>query len=174
MSREPYYNSYQRADYIKLQAYKNVIDTLYKQRQIFLDTGLDEAANRVWGEISMAQHEHDALKEKMIQDRETMAIRLLEVILIANLAYAKAMEFSEVVKQCTGSAEDALALDVKRICDICEEVALSVDVAGSDKQAKAFSDIIDEIEDEYNEKLSPMVNKVMQKFRKNKRYRALF
>jgi len=174
MSKEPYYNSYQRADYIKLQAYKNVISELHKQRNVFVRTGLTDAAQRVWGEISMAQQEHDALKQKMVHDRETMAASLLEVILIANLAYAKAMEFSEVVKKCTGSSEDALALDVQRICKICEEVALSVDTAGNDKQSNAFSDVIDEIEEQYNKQLTPIVDEVMQKFRKTKRYQSLF
>lgn len=165
---------YQRADYIKLQAYKNVISELHKKRNVFLDCGLKEAAQKAWGEISMAQHEHDALKEKMIQDRETMSASLIEVILIANLAYAKAVEFSEVVKRCVGDPEDALAQDVKRIVKVCEEVALSVDEAGTDKQTCAFSDVIDELEDTYNNKLEPVVNEIMDKFRKSKRFKQLF
>ena len=93
----------------------------------------------------------------MIQDREAMSASLIEVILIANLAYAKAMEFSEVVKRCTGEPEGALAEDVKRIVKVCEEVALSVDEAGTDKQVKAFSDIIDETEEDYNAVVEPLV-----------------
>lgn len=172
--REPYYNAYQRADHIKLQAYKNVISSLHKQRNTYLDCGLKDAASRVWQEIAQAQAELDMLRDKMIKDREDMSASLIEVILIANLAYAKAMEFSELVQRCTGDPEDALALDVKRIVDICKEVALSVDVAGNDKQTLAFSDVIDELEEKYNSQTKPIVEEIMKVFRKSKRFKQLF
>lgn len=168
---EPYYNRYQRPDWIKLQAYKNVISGLHKKRNVFLDCGLQDAAKKAWGEISMAQKEHDALKEKMIQDREAMSASLIEVILIANLAYAKAMEFSELIQERTGTPEPALAEDVKRLVNISKEIALSVDEAGNDKQTRAFSDVIDETEEEYNSLVRPLTKRIMDKLKKSKRFR---
>lgn len=168
---EPYYNRYQKADYIKLQAYKNVIADLHKKRNVFLDCGLNDAARRVWSEISLAQKEHDTLRDKMIKDREAMSASLIEVILIANLAYAKAMEFSEVVKKATGTPEPALAEDVNRLVKISKEIALSVDEAGNDKQVNAFSDVIDETEEKYNSLVEPLVTEIMQNLRESKRFK---
>ena len=168
---DPYYNKYQRADWLKFQAMKNVIGDLHKQRNTFVSCGLDEPARRIWGQITDMNKQLEKLADKMKRDRERMSAALIEVILIANLAYAKAMEFGEIVGKITGKDEDALAKDVKRIRTVCEEVALSVDVAGTDRQAKAFSDVIDKLEETYGDKLSGLVSDIMEEFSKSDRFK---
>jgi len=171
---QPYYNGYQHDQWVRLQAMHNVIADLHKQRNVFVSCGLDDAARRVWGQISKTQTEADELAQKMVDDRNAMTLAMVEVFLIANLAYAKAMEFEALVKKLTGSKETDLSADVKTVVKAVEELALGIDNGGTEKQAYAFGDIIDELEEAFNEKLEPEVDRIMERFKNSKEFRKLF
>ena len=171
---KPYYTAYQHEDWIRLQAYNKVIGDLHKQRNVFLDCGLDEAARRVWGEIDKAQRERDELAQKMLDDRKALSVSMIQVFLIANLAYAKAMEFGELTRKISGTTDLALAEDVKNLVKVSEELAMCIDNAGTNKQASAFGDIIDRLEERYNEILMPEVEKIMQEFKDSLVFDKLF
>ena len=96
---------------------------------------------------------------------------MIKVFLIANLAYAKAIEFQELVKQRTGTGESALGEDVKLMVRACESIALMIDTVGHDKQAYALSDIIDNLEEKFNKELEPEVNKLIEQFRKSRQFK---
>ena len=171
---EPYYTAYQHSDWVKLQAYNNTIGELHKQRNVFVNCGLTEPARKIWEQIHQAQRERDELAQKMVDDRKAMSVAMLQVFLIANLAYAKAVEFGELVKRISGTPDLTLAEDVKNLVKVSEELALCIDNAGTDKQAYAFGDIIDRLEERYNEVLMPEVEKIMQEFKDSLVFDKLF
>lgn len=171
---EPYYTAYQHADWVRLQAYNKAISELHKQRNVFLDCGLDNAAKKVWPQIYQAQRERDQLAQKMLDDRKTLSVAMIQVFLIANLAYAKAVEFGEITRKISGTADLALQEDVKNLVKVSEELALCIDNAGTGKQAKAFGDVIDKLEERYNEILLPEVDKIMQEFKDSLVFEKLF
>lgn len=169
--RDPYYTRYQRQEWVTLQAYKNTLSELQRRRNWALDNGLKQDAKRMWEEISDLQRRYDNLADKMIKDREDFSAAMIEVFLISNLAYAKAVEFQELIKERTGSEETALADDVAIMVKAAESIALMIDTVGHDKQAQALGAIIDELEEKYNEQVMPIVKDIMQKFRKSKKFR---
>lgn len=169
--RDPYYTRYQKDQWTTLQAYKNVLGELHKRRNWMLDNKFKADAQRVWGEIADLQQKYDSLADKMIKDREDFSAAMIEVFLISNLAYAKAVEFQDLVKQRTGVGETALAEDVSLMVKAAESIALMIDTVGHDKQAEALSDIIDELEEEYNNKVSPVVKDIISKFRKSNQFK---
>lgn len=171
---EPYYTAYQHKDWVKLQALGNVIGELHKQRNVFVNCGLTEPARKIWGQIEKTQRERDELAQKMVDDRKKLSVSMLQVFLIANLAYAKAMEFGELVQEISGEPDLTLSEDVKRLVKVSEELALSIDNAGNGKQVNAFSDIIDKLEERYNEVLMPEVEKIMQEFKSSLVFDKLF
>ena len=169
--RDPYYTRYQKDQWVTLKAYDNVIRELHKKRNHFLDMKQKDAAARCWDELSQLQEKRDKLADKMIKDREDFSAAMLEVFLIANLAYAKAMEFQELVKQRTGTGETALGEDVAVMVKACQSIALMIDTVGHDKQAYALSDLIDKLEETYNDHLNPIVQDIMQNFRKSNKFK---
>ena len=171
---EPYYNAYQHDQWVRLQAMRKVIGDYHKQRNLFVSCGLDDAARRVWGQIQKAQQEHDQLAQKMIDDRNAMTLAMVKVFLIANIAYSKAMDFESLVKKLTGTNETSLSADVHEVTKAFEELALGIDKGGSDKQAYAFGDIIDELEDWFNKEFEPKVDEVMERFKNSKDFKKLF
>ena len=171
---EPYYTSYQHADWLKLQAYNKVIGELHKQRNVFLDCGLSDAAKKVWAKIDQAQRERDQLAQKMLDDRKKLSVSMIQVFLLANLAYAKAVEFGELTRKISGTTDLVLAEDVKHMVKVCEELALCIDNAGTGKQAEAFGKVIDELEERYKEVLLPEVEKLMREFKDSLIFEKLF
>lgn len=171
---EPYYTAYQHSDWVKLQAYNNVIDDLHKQRKVFFDCGLTSAEEKVWERILQAQRERDQLAQKMVDDRKKLSAAMIEVFLIANLAYAKAVEFGELTRKVSGNPDLTLQEDVKNLVKVSEELALCIDNAGTGKQAEAFSEVIDRLEERYNEVLMPEVDKIMQEFKDSLVFEKLF
>ncbi len=171
---EPYYTTYQHSDWVKLQAYNNVIDDLYKQRKVFYDCGLTSAEEKVCEQIFQAQRERDQLAQKMVDDRKNLSAAMIEVFLIANLAYAKAVEFGELTRKVSGNPDLTLQEDVKNLVKVSEELALCIDNAGTGKQAEAFSEVIDRLEERYNEVLMPEVDKIMQEFKDSLVFEKLF
>lgn len=169
--KDPYYTRYQKNEWATLQAYKNVLDELHKRRNWMLSVGLEDDADRVWEEIFALQNKYNNLADKMIKDREDFSAAMIEVFLISNLAYAKAVEFQELVKERTGSEETALAEDVAIMVKAAESLALMIDTVGHDKQAQALGSIIDELEERYNGQVVPVIKDIMQKFRKSKKFR---
>lgn len=169
--RDPYYTRYQKDQWATLKAYDNVIRELHKKRNHFLDIKQKDAAARCWEELSQLQKKRDTLADKMIKDREDFSAAMLEVFLIANLAYAKAMDFQDLVKQRTGTGESALGDDVKIMVKACESIALMIDHVGHDKQAQALGEVIDELEETYNTTLSPVIQNIMDRFRNSKRFK---
>lgn len=169
--RDPYYTRYQKDQWTTLQAYKNVISELHKRRNQMLDHKRKDDARRLWGEISKLQEKYDALADKMIKDREDFSAAMIEVFLIANLAYAKAMEFQDLVKERTGTGETALSADVSTMVTAAKSIALMIDTVGHDKQAQALSDIIDELEEQYNTAVSPIVEEIITKFRNSDKFK---
>lgn len=107
----------------------------------------------------------------MIKDREDFSAAMIEVFLIANLAYAKAVEFQDLIKERTGTGETALSEDVALLVKAAESIALMIDSVGHDKQAQALSTMIDELEDKYNQQVSPIVNGIIQQFRKSNQFK---
>lgn len=171
---EPYYTNYQHADWVRLQAYDKVIGDLHKQRNVFINCGLNDAARKLWPQISKAQKERDELAQKMVDDRKAMSVSMIQVFLIANLAYAKAVEFGELTRRISGTPDLTLAEDVKNLVKVSEEIALCIDNAGNGKQVKAFGDIIDKLEERYNEILLPEIEKVMREFKDSLVFDKLF
>ena len=171
---EPYYTAYQHEDWIKLQAYNKVIGDLHKQRNVFLDCGLDGAAKKLWPQIDQAQRERDKLAQKMLDDRKKLSVAMIQVFLIANLAYAKAVEFGELTRKVSGTADLTLQEDVKNLVKVSEELALCIDNAGTGKQAAAFGKVIDRLEERYNEILMPEVEKIMREFKDSLVFEKLF
>jgi len=171
---EPYYNGYQHTQWVELQAMLKVIGELHKQRNVFVSCGLKEAADRVWGQITEQQEKADKLAQKMVDDRNAMTLSMVKVFLIANLAYAKAMEFEALVKELTGSTESGLSADTHDVVKAVEALAMGIDNGGTEKQAYAFGDIIDELEAVFNEKLEPEVDKIMERFKDSKTFKKLF
>lgn len=169
--KDPYYTRYQKEQWITLKAYDNVISDLHKRRNHFIDIKQKEAARRCWEELTDLQTKRDTLAQKMITDREEFSAAMIKVFLIANLAYAKAMEFQELVKKRTGSAESALGEDVKLMVRACESIALMIDTVGSDKQAYALSDIIDNLEDKFNDVAEPIIEEAIKDFRKSRQFK---
>lgn len=169
--RDPYYTRYQKDQWSTLQAYKNVLSELHKRRNYALDKKDKPEAKRIWEQIVELQEKYDALADKMIKDREDFSAAMIEVFLIANLAYGKAVEFQELVKKRTGSTETALAEDVKLMVRACESIALMIDTVGHDKQAYAIGDIIDELEEKYNNILKPAVSEIISEFRKSRKFK---
>lgn len=169
--KDPYYTRYQKDEWATLQAYKNVLSDLHKRRNWMLDNKLKDEAQRVWSEIADLQDRYDKLADKMIKDREDFSAAMIEVFLLANLAYAKAVEFQELVKKRTGSEETALSEDVKLMVKAAESIALMIDTVGHDKQAFALSDVIDELEEKYNKQFSPVTAEVMRRFRKSNQFK---
>lgn len=167
--KEPYYTTYQKREWTELQAMKGAIQTLQKKRNVFLDCGLKEAADRVWTDIADVQQKHDTLAEKMIRDRERMAAELVKVMLIAYLAYSKALDFEDTVRKLTGVQEDALSEDMSRMVKVCEELALAIDKGcGDERQAYAFGELTDKLEDKFKELVEPEIDKLISDFRSSK------
>ena len=171
---EPYYTAYQHEDWEKLQAYNQLIGKLHKDRNVFLDCGLSDAARKVWGSIAKAQKERDELAQKMLDDRKALSVAMIQVFLIANLAYAKAVEFGELTRKISGTHDLALQEDVKNLVKVSEELALCIDNAGNAKQAEAFGKIIDRLEERYNNILMPEIEKIMQEFKSSLVFDKLF
>ncbi len=171
---EPYYNGYQHRQWVELQAIRKVIGDLHKQRNVFLSCGLNDAARRVWGQICDTQKKADTLAQRMIDDRNAMTLAMVKVFLIANLAYAKAMDFESLVKKLTGSNESDLSADVHGVVKAFEELAMGIDNGGTDKQAYAFGDIIDELEEWFYAEMEPKVNEIMERFKDSKVFKKLF
>ena len=169
--RDPYYTRYQKDQWMTLQAYKNVLNELSSFRKSFAEAKCKKDVKRIDNEIYDLQQKYNNLADKMIKDREDFSAAMIEVFLISNLAYAKAIEFQELVKERTGSEETALSEDVKLLVKAAESIALMIDTVGHDKQAKALSTIIDELEDEYNKSVTPIVNDIMHRFRRSKKFR---
>lgn len=168
---DPYYTRYQKDQWTTLKAYDNVIRSLHQKRNHFLDIKEKEAARRCWEELSDLQDRRDKLAMKMVQDREDFSAAMIKVFLIANLAYAKAIEFQELVKQRTGTGESALGEDVKLMVRACESIALMIDSVGHDKQAYVLGDIVDKLEEKFNNELSPEVDKLIEEFRKSRQFK---
>jgi hypothetical protein len=168
---DPYYNRYQHEQWVTLKAYDNVLSDLHKRRNRFIDIKDKEAARRAWDELQELQVKRDKLAMKMVQDREDFSAAMIKVFLIANLAYAKAVEFQELVKERTGSEETALSEDVKLMVRACESIALMIDTVGHDKQAYALGDIIDNLEEKFNEEIEPDINKLIEQFRKSRQFK---
>ena len=169
--KDPYYNRYQHEQWVTLNAYKNVLSELHKRRNYMIDCRRKDEASRLWEEISKLQEKYDNLADKMIKDREDFSAAMIEVFLIANMAYAKAVEFQELVKRRTGSEEHALSEDVAILVKAAESLALMIDTVGHDKQAKALSDVIDEMEERYNEAVTPVITEVIKNFRNSNKFK---
>ena len=168
---DPYYTRYQHEQWITLKAYDNILSTLQKKRNYFLDIKEKDAAKRVWEEIAELMDKREALAEKMIKDREDFSAAMIKVFLIANLAYAKAVEFQDLIKKRTGSSESELAKDVKLMVRACESIALMIDSVGHDKQAYALGDIVDNLEQNFNDKIEPEINQTIAEFRKSNQFK---
>ncbi len=170
----PYYTAYQHEDWIKLKSYDNIIGQLHKKRNTFVSCGLDDAARRTWSEIHKVQTERDELAQKMIDDRKSLSVAMIQVFLLANLAYAKAVEFGELTRKISGTHDLTLQEDVKNLVKVSEELALCIDKAGTGKQAEAFGEVIDKLEERYNKVLMPEVEKLMEEFKASPVFDKLF
>lgn len=168
---EPYYTRYQKDQWTTLKAYDNVIGELHKKRNYFLSIKQKDAARRCWEELCELQTKRDKLAQKMVTDREDFSAAMIEVFLLANLAYAKSVEFQDLIKERTGSGETALSEDVSLMVKAAESIALMIDSVGHDRQAQALSSVIDELEESYNEKFGPIMKEIMQKFRKSNQFK---
>lgn len=168
---DPYYNRYQHEQWTTLKAYDNVLSELHKMRNRYIDMKDKESARRCWDELSDLQNRRDKLAEKMVKDREDFSAAMIKVFLIANLAYAKAIEFQELVKERTGSDESMLSEDVKIMVKACESIALMIDSVGHDKQAYALGDFVDKLEERFNTKVEPEIDEVISDFRKSNQFK---
>lgn len=160
---EVYYTTYQRLDWLKLQALKGAEKTLAKKRNIFLDCGLKEAADRVMDDIAENMREQRRVTDKLIEDRHRMTVELVKVFLIAYMAYAKACDFEDLVKELTGSREEALSEDMRGMVKACETLALAIDKgAGDSRQVTVFGELADELEewmrDKFEEELEEVIS----------------
>lgn len=160
--KDPYYTSYQTKDWTKLQAVKGAIAALQKKRNVFLDCGLRDAAERVMQDISDNLRERDRIVEKMNHDRKVMAKELVEVFLVAYLAYSKALDFEDLVRRLTGVTEDALSSDMMKMVKACEELGLAIDkAAGDNRQVTLFGELSDKLEDWFREKFENELNDII-------------
>lgn len=152
--KDPYYTTYQTRDWTALQAVKGAIESLQKKRNVFLDCGLKDAADRVMAEITDNLREQERLTKKMDGDRKMLARELVKVFLVAYLAYAKALDFEDLVKRLTGATEDALSDDMKEMVKACERLGLMIDRAsGNNRQVALFGTMTDKLEDWFRDKM---------------------
>lgn len=161
--KDPYYTTYQTRDWTKLQAVKGAIATLQKKRNVFLDCGLRDAAERVMSEISDNLREQERLTTKMNEDRHTLSKELVKVFLIAYLAYSKALDFEDTVRSLTGATEDALSEDMRDMVRACERLGLMIDKAsGNTRQVALFGELSDKLEDWFREEFEVKLDKIIQ------------
>lgn len=168
---DPYYTRYQHNQYMAVKRYDNTITSLHQKRNYFLDIGEKEAAQRCWDELSALQKRRDELATTMVKDREDFSAAMIKVFLLANLTYAKAMEFQALIKERTEVEEEALGNDVAIMVKAAESIALMIDSVGHDKQANALSDIIDNLEESFNKEVEPKLDSQIEEFRRSKQFK---